>query len=285
MTCADARSLLSHQLDGALAPVDGERLSDHLRGCAACRAVQRTMASEHDALSRSWSSVAAPAGFSARVAAALTPRPSPRATGRWARPPAVALAGTLVVLFVIAGLAIPPVRAGLNALLDTVSLRETTDPPVERRLGEADVLSLDEAQRRVSWRIRTPAALPEGYRFAGALVEEVASFADGPTVALYYLRGDGPDAPQLRIVETRVTAGARADLPVEPGTYSVVAVGGRQAILVDGEWQERDGRMLWVRGTLLRLIVEDGDLLVALEAEPRHGWDAAGLIRVAESLR
>lgn len=285
MTCAEARPQISRQLDGALTPSESAALTAHLRGCAACAAVQRAMTEESGALSRHWGRVSAPPGFSSRVAVGLRPRPAASPVRRMLRWRTPALAGALAVLLVAAGVAIPPVRAGIGAFLETVSLRETSNPPPERRLGDTRVIALEEARRRVPWEIQTPGWLPEGYGLAGVVAEEVYTFADGASVTLYYTGGDGADAPQIRILETRVKPGERADLPIEQGTYSPVSVNGRNAILVDGEWQQRDGGMQWVRGTLLRLIVEDGSLLISLEADPREGWDAAGLIRVAESLR
>ena len=281
MTCADARQLLSRRLDAALAPAEERALETHLQGCRACRAVVRELEMERSLLRQEWQPVAAPAGFATRVAAALPPRAAPRASPLLRRPlPALAMA--LALLFVVA-LAVPPARAGLGLLLRTVVLRETSDPPPERRISPGAVLTLEEAQRQVPWRVRTPANLPEGYRLVAVTVGEVHSFAVGPTVVLHYQQGDGARAPALRIVELRVAG--RPEEPVEPGAATRVRVGEQDALLIDGEWQTRDGRQVWVRGTLLRLILEDGDILVQLEADPRNGWDAAGLIAVAASLR
>jgi hypothetical protein len=284
MTCAEARSLLSLRLDNELAPDDEAPLREHLLDCASCQSVQREMAMEHHLLSQHWPAVAVPAGLSDRIARALPPRQAPSRAPRWLRRPAPALAGALALLLIAISVAIPPVRAGIGTLLESVSLRETSNPPAERRLGEGPVLTLDEAQQRVPWRIRTPGWLPEGYHLAGSLVDETEWFADGPTVALYYIRGDAADPPQIRIVQRRMLPNAKADLLLNVGAYTHVRVGGHNGLLVDGAWQQQDGQSEWVPGTLLRLIVEENDMLISLEADPRHGWDADGLIRVAESL-
>jgi hypothetical protein len=285
MTCADARSLLSVRLDRELPPDDEAPLLQHILGCASCQTARRRMEAEHDLVSRSWTAITAPAGLSDRIVRSLPPRHAPERTTRWSRWPAPALAGALAVLLVAVSVAIPPVRASISTLLEGVSLRETSNPPAERRLGEGPILTLDEAQQQVPWRIRTPSSLPDGYHLAGVLVDETETFADGPTVALYYLRGDGAEPQQIRIAQRRMQPDARADLPLERDAYTYLRVGDREGLLIDGAWQTQDGRAEWVRGAFLQLIVEDDDLLITLEADPRHGWDARGLIRVAESLR
>lgn len=285
MTCADARSLLSCHLDNERSPDRDALLMEHLHECLACQTVRREMEADHALLAQHWTAVPAPAGLSDRILRSLPPRHAPKRTARLLRRPAPVLAGVLVVLIVAIGVTMPPVRAGISTLLESVSPRETSDPPAERRLGEGEVLTLDEAQQRVPWRIRIPGSLPEGYRMAGVLAGEVQSFADGATVVLYYVRGDGADAPQIRIVQRRMLPDARADLPVERGASSYVRVNGRDALLVDGAWQEQDGRMVWVRGSFIQLVLEEDGLLITIEADPRDGWDAGGLIRIAESLR
>jgi len=100
---------------------------------------------------------------------------------------------------------------------------------------------------------------------------------------LEILEGEGQGARRLRIVELQ--ARERAPEPVEPGAAREVAVAGRTGLLIDGEWVTRDGQQTWQRGTLLRLIVEDGDLVIQLEADPRDGWDPERLVQVAASLR
>ena len=282
MSCADVHPLLSRRLDAALAPADARQLEAHLQGCAACRAVMRNLETEQQLLRQQWQSLGAPPGFAARVVAALPPRPTPRVAAPLLRRRAPALAAALALLLV-AALAVPPVRAGLGVFLRTVVLRETSDPPAEVRISPGAAVDLEEAQRQVPWHIRTPTALPEGYRLVAVTVSEVHSFAQGPTVVLHFQRGDGPNARSLRIVELRVAG--RPEEPVEPGAARRVRAGEHEALLIDGEWQSRDGRLVWVRGTLLRLILEDGDILIQLEADPRDGWNASRLVSVAASLR
>jgi predicted anti-sigma-YlaC factor YlaD len=162
MTCAEARSLLSLRLDHELAPDDEAPLMEHVLGCASCRAAQHQMDLEHDLLSRQWTAVVAPIGLSNRIARSLPPRQAPKRSTRWLRRPAPALAGALAALLIAVSVAIPPVRAGIGTLLESVSLREISNPPAEQRLGEGPVLTLDEARQQVPWRIRTPGALPDG---------------------------------------------------------------------------------------------------------------------------
>jgi hypothetical protein len=283
MTCTDARLLISQQFDGAVSSAGAERLVEHLRDCAACRALRADLEAEHHMLAGAWKPVAAPAGFAARVTVALPParatRPIVAIPGRRT----LALGGALALVLIAAGIALPPVRTGIDAFFRTVTLRETTVPPPEQRIGNPDALTLEEAQRRIPWHIRTPAVLPEGYRLVAVRTGEVHAFADEPTINLVYQRGDSPDAPQLGIVQARAVRDVEE--PVAPDGWSTVRVGDREGWLIDGLWEEQDGRRVWVRGTFMRLILQDGDLVIWLEADPRQGWDAAQLIAVAASLR
>jgi len=102
-------------------------------------------------------------------------------------------------------------------------------------------------------------------------------------VALHYQRGEDP-VGELSIAELR--AAGPIDEPVEPGAGTETRVNGRRALLIDGAWEQRGDRTVWERGTLLRLILEEKDgVVIQLQADPREGWDAGGLVRVAESLR
>jgi hypothetical protein len=295
MECADARILLSQALDGALPPHSAAALDRHLEDCAACRSFRAALTEQDQLLREAWPAVAAPAGFAARVSAALPPRPSPAAapaaparspTGlRWLLPrPALAAAG--LALLLLLAVAVPPVRAGLGQLLHTVVLRESEPPATPPSVVRLTRRSLEEAQALVPWRIRRPSPLPQGYRLVAVYADELHSFAAGATVVLEYQR-DGSDAPSLRLTELRLAdpTYSPADEPVAPGAARAVAVDGRPGLLIDGEWQTRGGRQEWVRGRLLRLIVEDGDLLFQLEADSRAGWDADHLIAVAATLR
>ncbi|MDP9374806.1 MAG: hypothetical protein M3Q65_20630, partial [Chloroflexota bacterium] len=73
--------------------------------------------------------------------------------------------------------------------------------------------------------------------------------------------------------------------PVAPGAAREVPVGGGTGLFIDGRWVERDGGRTWERGTLVRLIIEDGDLVLQLAVDPRDGWDAGRLAAVAATLR
>jgi anti-sigma factor RsiW len=301
MICADAGLLLSERLDGRLTPDAAHRLDAHLAACPACRTAAREMAAERELLAHHWPAVAAPAGFAARVADVVATGNEQRATSNEQREtatanliarcsllaaryplPVAALAAALVLVALL-GVAAPPVRGGLRLALERVLLRETTAPTAERLIDPGAVVALDDARRQVPWRIRLPARLPEGYRLVAVTVGEVHEDAIGPTVVLHYQQGDGPRAPALRITELRVAR--PLDEPIAPGAATELRVDGRPALLIDGAWEERDGQTVWTRGTLLRLILQDGDLVVQLEGEPRDGWERDALIRVAESLR
>jgi anti-sigma factor RsiW len=77
MKCEQARCRLSAFQDGELEPGCARELELHLRDCAACRAELRALDGLLDGLRRLTPVAAAP-GFSARVMAALQPRPRTR---------------------------------------------------------------------------------------------------------------------------------------------------------------------------------------------------------------
>ena len=284
MTCADALPLLSQRLDGVLPRGIARRLDTHLSACPGCRAVVQAMEAEQRMLAEHWPVAAAPTGFTERVVAGLPARRRASLPVPWtARRRLPALAGALVLVLFTASVAVPPVRAGLGLFLRHVILRESDPPARQQYLGPFPLRTLEEAQQRVPWRIRVPTALPDGYRLLGAVAEEVHDGAIGPTVILYYQRGDDTRAPSLRISQLRTSS--QIEEPVAPGAASTVRVGGREARLIDGMWVEEDGRETWQHGTLLRLILEDGDLIIQLEADPHDGWTPERLITVAASLR
>jgi hypothetical protein len=274
--------LLSERLDGRLTKIDAHRLDAHLAVCVACRSVARDLAVEEQVLAELWPAAAMPVGFAARVDAALPPRGGARTRHMRVPRPAPAIAAALVAVAVVL-LAVAPVRAGLRLALDRVLLRETNAPPAERLIAPGASIQLEDARRQVPWRIRLPSRLPEGYRLVAVTAGEIHDAAIGPTVVLHFQQGDGPRAPTLRITELRATRPLNE--PVAPGAATEVLIGGRPALLIDGAWKSADDAAGWVRGTLLRLILQEGDLVIQLEGDPRDGWNRAGLIRVAESLQ
>ena len=82
MTCEQAEPLLARAADGALDPQGLAALTVHLSGCAECRdALDAQRAAR--ALLAARPAVPAPAGFSARVMAALPAHPPAAAGIRW----------------------------------------------------------------------------------------------------------------------------------------------------------------------------------------------------------
>jgi putative zinc finger protein len=287
MGCADTRVLISRQLDGSLSPAEEQRLRRHISGCRACAAFARGLAEDQRLLAEHWTPAVAPAGFASRVSAALPPRvhrPDRARHGRFT-PRLVPAAAAVVGLALLGTLAVPATRAGVGEFVRTVFLRETTSPPTEQRIGTGFSVRLEEARQAVPWPVLTPRALPDGYRLAAVQWGEVHAFADGPTVVLTYTRDGRPDAAPVRVVQLRTRPGARPDEPVVPGAVSTVRAGGRDAVLIDGEWQTTEQGPRWQRGALLRLLLEDGDRVIWLEADPRDGWDGEKLVHLAESLR
>ncbi len=284
MDCAEARPLLSARLDGALTPAERAALDGHLAGCAACRALGRELAAEGRLLAELWPPVTAPAGFAGRVAAALPPRPAapPRPAPRR---PFVLAAALLLALLASAVLSQGPARASLGLFLRQAVLRESPPPTAPPQVLPLRRVSLEEAQALASWPIRRPDPPPEGYRLVEVYAGEIHLFAAGPTVVLHYRQGDGAGARHLGITQLRVADGDRAPEPVAPGAARSIPVGAGAGLVIDGRWVERDGGRAWERGTLVRLIVEDGDLLLQLQADPRDGWDAERLAAVAAALR
>lgn len=285
MNCIRAEELISRRLDGALGEREARELRRHLAGCPACIDRARAFATQDALLTHAWPHSRAPVGFGDAVRTALPPRAPvrvlPRRGGRLVTAPRFALAAALVLT--LTGLvAAPPVRGTLAPALRHLFLNERAAREPERLLPVQNV-TLAQARALVDWRIRLPERLPPGYRLVAVSVGELHSFAIGPSVILHYQIGDGPQAPELAILELR--ASGRAGEPVAPGASSAVTVGEHAARIIDGEWAEENGQTVWRRGTMLRLVLEDGDLLIQLQADPRDGWSAERLIDVAASLQ
>jgi hypothetical protein len=279
MDCAKARLLVSRSLDGELVPGTAEdaALQSHLVSCAACRALDADFAADQELLTDLWPPVSAPPGFAERVVAALPKRRRRRRS--------LAIAAAFLLVLLAGGiLSQGPARASIGLFLRQVVLRESPTSTETSRILPMTQSSLDEAQQLVPWRIRQPTDLPAGYRLVDVYAGAIHSFSVGPTVVLHYRAGDGPTAKSLGIMELQAAAKQQATEPVAPGAVRQVRVGESVGLLIDGRWGERDGRQVWERGTMLRLIVEDGDLVFQLQADPRDGWDAERLIRVAVTL-
>jgi Putative zinc-finger len=283
VTCAEARLHVSMWLDGELEHLRLADLEDHLAGCAACRAFEHVARAEQAAVIELWTAVAVPAGFAERVSASLPPRtrkPIPLTNARrlaW-------VAAALLVIVVGGGvLAQPEAWASFGLFLRHVVLHETTSTPPQRTLPTGQ-LTLDQAQSRVSWHILQPSDLPDGYRLVAVEAVELHAFAIGPTIVLHYQAAGGDPSGELSLVELETAS--EVSEPVAPGAARQVPVGngGLTGLLIDGRWVERDNQQAWEPGTLLRLIVEYGDMVVQLQVDPRGGWDADRLARVAASL-
>jgi hypothetical protein len=164
-----------------------------------------------------------------------------------------------------------------------VVLRETTSTQPESTLPTSPV-TLDQAQRLVAWQIVQPSDLPDGYRLVAITADELHAFAVGPTIVLHYQPGGGDAARELSLVELQ--AASDVSEPVAVGAARQVSVGadGHTGLLIEGRWAEANGQQTWETGTLLRLIVEYGDVVVQLQVDPRAGWDADQLTRIAASL-
>ena len=71
MSCAEARLLLSRQLDEAIEPTAARALASHLATCQACRALAQAFQAEQSALVELSPALAATHGFAEQVVAAL----------------------------------------------------------------------------------------------------------------------------------------------------------------------------------------------------------------------
>jgi hypothetical protein len=76
-------------------------------------------------------------------------------------------------------------------------------------------------------------------------------------------------------MELRTAVKQRAD---EPGAARQVPVGDGTGLLIDG-------RQAWESGTMLRLSIEDGDLVFQLQADLKDSWNAEQLMGIAATLR
>jgi len=271
MTCPEARVAISLRLDGELDAISARELDMHLGSCAECTAVQRAFELEQTALPAD--AVRAPDGFAERLGGMLPARRAPRRARRW-----LAAAAVLVMVLLGAGLVWQPTAlAQLGLFLRQVVLRETPLPPDVRPVAVGP-LTLDEAQQRVPWRIREPSGLPDGYRLVAVEAGAIHASASGPSVILHYQSASGA-AGELSILELQ--AASPVDEPVEPGAARPILVGTHTALFIDGQWVND----AWQPGTLARLILEQGDLVIQLQGDPRQGWNADRLADIAASLR
>lgn len=286
MECAETRGLLAQRLDGLPPPRKRAACEAHLQTCAPCRDYLRALERQDVALRVQWPAITAPDEFAHRVTARLAPRrerqPTRRTTGarsRW-------LAGVAVLAIVLltSAVAQPAAWAHLALALRQVVLHETvpTTPPGAVSMSR---LSLEEAQRLVPWRIRQPSRLPEGYALVAVEGNTIHTFAAGPTIVLHYQKADGARVQELSLVELAATDEVSEPVGPDAARQIPVGVGGGVGLFIDGAWVEQQGRPVWERGTLVRLIVEQQDLVIQLQADPRDGWDADRLAQVADSLQ
>ena len=190
-----------------------------------------------------------------------------------------------VVLFVLLVAAVasqPEARASIELLLRRVVLREVSNENPPRFLA-VRTSSLAEAQRQVKWHILEPGQLPAGYALVGVEADEIHAFAEGPTVVLHYQSRSADHVVELSVTELQ--ASGEVSEPVAAGSARQVTAGSRSALFIDGQWIERDGAAVWQRGQLARLVFEVEQLTIQLQGDPRDGWDADQLARVAASLK
>jgi hypothetical protein len=274
---------MSLLLDSELEHAQIGALDVHLAGCSACRTFEQVLRGEQAAVIELWPAVAAPAGFAGRVGANLPPR-ARRAT-RLAHVPRLAWVAAALLVIVVSGsvVAQPDAWASFGLFLRRVVLHETTSTEPQRTLPTCR-LTLGQAQSLVPWHILQPSDLPDGFHLVAVEADELHEFAVGPTIVLHYQPAGGTASRELSLVELQTAS--EVSEPVAAGAARQVPIGrdGRTGLLIDGQWIERNGQQTWEPGTLLRLIVEYGDVVVQLQVDPRAGWDADQLSQIAASL-
>lgn len=186
-------------------------------------------------------------------------------------------AALVAALLLLALGARPSVQASVGAFLRQVVVREDT-PAGEARLVSLPRRTLDQAQRGIDFPIRQPSVLPLGYRLVDVQSAEIHRDAVGPSVLLDYARGDA----HLIVLQLRASGPVAED--VAAGAARTVPVGGGTGLLIDGRWVDRPEGRSWRPGTMLRLIVERGDVVLQLQVDPRDGWTAESLAEVAASI-
>jgi hypothetical protein len=195
----------------------------------------------------------------------------------------VAAAALLVIVVSGSVVAQPDAWASFGLFLRRVVLRETTSTEPQRTVPTGR-LTLDQAQSLVPWQILQPSDLPDGFMLVAVEAEELHAFAVGPTIVLHYQPAGGSASRELSLVELQTAS--QVSEPVAAGAAHQVPIGrdGRTGLLIDGQWVELNGQQTWQSGTLLRLIVEYGDVVVQLQVDPRAGWDGDQLSQIAASL-
>jgi Putative zinc-finger len=284
VTCREARFQMSLALDDELERAQLGALETHLAGCAACRTFEHAMRAEQAVVIELWPAVAVPAGFAERVGASLSPQAlRPARLTRLPRLAWVAAAALLVVVVGGSVVAQPDAWASFGLFLRHVVLHETASTEPQRTLPTGR-MTLDQAQSLVPWHILQPSELPDGFHLVAVEADELHAFAVGPTIVLHYQPAGGSASRELSLVELQTAS--KVSEPVAAGAAREVPIGrdGRTGLLIDGQWVELNGQQTWQTGTLLRLIVEYGDVVVQLQVDPRAGWDADQLSQIAAPL-
>jgi hypothetical protein len=176
-----------------------------------------------------------------------------------------------------------------------VATGELPEPERSQVEPRSELISLEEAQAELDFKIRIPSVLPDGYDFLGVVPRPdlPATLPDvgveppddlpkvkPPQMALLIFGNE--DGEMLSLSEMYVADSDRAvpnvPLPAGEGAVQDVTVNGQSAQYVEGMWTE-DG---WGTGGHYQLHWQDGDILYDLISRT---LDLEELLSIAESIK
>jgi hypothetical protein len=170
--------------------------------------------------------------------------------------------------------------------------------PLQSAVSGGQLVSVQEAQTKVNFKIRVPSSLPSGYSLKGAVAPlSLPANAPQPSISLPALPNGAPklEAPQftmlvfsnaageqLTLAQTKLIAlpGApTVNLPTGKGSVQTVTVSGRTGQYVEGRWTPNG----WVASGMYQLRWTDADGITYDLTSTTQGLKS--LLTVAESLK
>lgn len=228
MACSDIMSRLDAYLDGELDETSATNVERHVATCPSCRSELSEARALSDAIRAHGTRFSAPEGLSCAMSARLAALPTGQRRARRFSGARLALAASLVLSAVLAGLVARDVSAPAD---ESLAMHEVADSH-RRSMSTGDWTDYATADRHalVSWArsqdigFAPPIAdlRPEGYTLVGGRRE----FVDGrPAIAIVYRRNGAvvdlvvASAPSALVAHARLSSSGRINVVdwTEPG--------------------------------------------------------------------